>query len=580
MKKSNPREWIFRIILYSTAIFVLASAPLRRDILLSKDADIVFMVTLISSVIMSTMEINAGKGYIEFTDALAGFLFIKFGLSSAVIFDTLSAVIVGVISAKFLMHQKSKSKIAFNASMFAITTYSSATLTELIFKYLPGDDLIQTIAKSTMFIGLFLIINIGIIKIDYIISTGKKFVLYREGRELILTNFIVSSMLTTTLCLIYKESGVIGAILVIGNLIILHYCFYIYRKLQIRNEAVNGLLRITNDIVKYGDFRDKCKHLIISLKELIPYDICAVYTFDLENDSVAYPIAYNGLEDLGIGELSLDLSSRGITVKTIKEGRIYISRDITKDKKIKVTGKLADVVEAMVFVPILIEEKVSGLILIGGNNDLSAFVNNGINDILNILSNQMALAIENDSFYRSIKNHADRDSLTKLFNRRVFDRELKGLIDAGTQFSLVMYDIDDFKKINDGYGHLTGDKVLTAISDVITKSIRKTDVACRYGGEEIAILFKDLSKEDAYIISERIREKIEDTRVLSNNNNISVTISGGVASFPDDGHTKEDIIDRADGVLYSECKNKGKNKVCAYNMVAKNSFSGGNVQSF
>jgi diguanylate cyclase (GGDEF)-like protein len=269
----------------------------------------------------------------------------------------------------------------------------------------------------------------------------------------------------------------------------------------------------------------------------------------------------------------IDLSSEAVTIKTIKSGKLYISKDIKKDKNVRFEGKIAGVIESAIIVPVLIEQRMVGAIFIGGDRTLVNFTANGIDDILHILSNQMALAIENDGIYRDMKNKADVDPLTKLYNRRVLDREIQNLINSNTQFSLVIYDIDDIKKVNDGYGHLAGDEVLKMISDVVKRSIRKTDVPCRYGGEEIVIIFKDLSKDDAYVISERIRKNVEMTSTIWSGGNIFVTVSGGVSSYPADGKTKDDIVRIADEILYSQCKRKGKNKVCAYQFLEESAIT-------
>jgi len=205
--------------------------------------------------------------------------------------------------------------------------------------------------------------------------------------------------------------------------------------------------------------------------------------------------------------------------------------------------------------------------MIGGDEKLINFTTAGIDDMLKILSNQMALAIENDGIYRDMMNKADIDPLTKLYNRRVLDREVQSLINTNTPFSLVMYDIDDFKIVNDSYGHLAGDEVLKEIADIIKRSIRKTDVPCRYGGEEIVIVFKDLKKDDAYIISERIRKNIELTSTIWSGGQIFVTVSGGVSAYPEDGKTKDEIIKTADEILYTQCKRKGKNRVFASRII-------------
>jgi diguanylate cyclase (GGDEF)-like protein len=411
------------------------------------------------------------------------------------------------------------------------------------------------------------------IKIESILEKDKNFILDRESILLLGINFVISSFVAITLCQINSTSKMIGTLLVLGILLMLHYCLNILRKINIRNESIKGLIKITGDIVKYGEFREKCKHLITNMKELIPYTICSIYTFDVDNDGITYPVAYDGPEGIGIGDLSIDLSSSAVTIKTIKEGKIYVSNEISKDKKVKFTGKFADAINVAIIVPVLIGEKVVGSILICGKKNLINFTANGIDDLLNILSNQMALAIENDGIYRDMKNKADIDPLTRLYNRRVLDREIENLISTNTQFSLVMYDIDDFKKVNDSFGHLAGDEVLKMVSDIVRKSIRKTDVACRYGGEEIIIIFKDLSKEDACVISERIRNNIEITSTLWSGGNIFVTVSGGVSAYPLDGKTKYDIIKIADYILYTQCKRMGKNKVRAYQVLEESAVS-------
>jgi diguanylate cyclase (GGDEF)-like protein len=373
--------------------------------------------------------------------------------------------------------------------------------------------------------------------------------------------------------MVRNSYGLVGSILVLGILIILHYSFYLYGKLNRKNESIKGLLKITSDIVKYGDFRDQCKYLILNLRELIPYTICAIYTFDVDIDSMSFPVEFNCPEGIDIGEFRFDISSNEEIVEIIKDGKIYISNDILEDSKIKIGEKILDIIDTAILVPVVVSDKVSGLILIGGDKNLEDFMENGADDILNILSNQMSLAIENDGIYRNIKSKADIDPLTKLYNRRAFDREIEDLISAKTAFSMVMYDIDDFKRVNDSYGHLVGDAVLKAISEDIKKSVRKTDVPCRYGGEEIVIIFKDLQKEDALIISERIRKTIETTTVVFGNEKVCVNVSGGVSSFPEDGANRDDIINNADNVLYSECKSKGKNRVFAYNFSEEKAFS-------
>ncbi|TGE36371.1 GGDEF domain-containing protein [Desulfosporosinus fructosivorans] len=169
------------------------------------------------------------------------------------------------------------------------------------------------------------------------------------------------------------------------------------------------------------------------------------------------------------------------------------------------------------------------------------------------------------------KNHllsemVTKDFLTNLYNHKTFYKYYKELIlrscQSKTAFSLAILDIDDFKKINDTYGHLAGDKILQEISSLIQVNIRMTDVAARYGGEEFAILFPDTSAQDSAVICERIRNIIE-THVLNiDNHSITITISGGVAGgiCTDPYYRQNKLFEFVDQLLY-KAKSEGKNRV-------------------
>lgn len=569
MDKRERYQKFFRYIIFIIGILIIVFQLKDANI---KNANNILesLIFLTPCILMSIMTISIGKeGDIDLSDTLMTFIYAIYGITEGVIFAGLAWGLASIINEKFITKRNNAERVIFNSGMFVIATYITSLIIDYIKAMYDWSRLLIYVIASIGFIGIFLLINIRIMKIDFYIEKGKSLNFEKEGKKLLSINFIISSMVTFTLLEIYYTSGILGALLVVGNLLILHYCFYLYRKLKSRNDGIKGLLKLTSDIVRYGDFRDKCKHMIINLKEIIPYMVCSVYTFDINSDSICYPVAYSAPPELDIGELYLNISDKGVTIRTIKEGKIYISKDIKKDKKVKLMGKLGEMLSSVVFVPLVVEEKVVGLILIGGDENLTGFVTKGIDDMLQILSNQMVLAIENDGIYRDMKNKADMDSLTKLYNRRTLDKEMEALIESNIPFSMVMYDIDDFKNVNDRYGHIAGDEVLKNIADIIKKSIRKTDVACRYGGEEIVIIFKDLKKEDAYIISERMRKNIEILPTRFGEADIFVTVSGGVSEFPSDGKTKEDIINIADEVLYSECKRKGKNKVRASTLINK-----------
>lgn len=160
------------------------------------------------------------------------------------------------------------------------------------------------------------------------------------------------------------------------------------------------------------------------------------------------------------------------------------------------------------------------------------------------------------------------DGLTNIYNRRYFeellDREVERALRYPQEFSLLMIDIDDFKKYNDTYGHLAGDNVLRSITEILLKKSRVTDFIARYGGEEFVIIAPHTDKKGATILAARIVDIVSRKEFILKNSGLSrVTVSIGVAAFKEDAATKEDLIQRADEALY-QAKKLGKNKMCLF----------------
>lgn len=166
------------------------------------------------------------------------------------------------------------------------------------------------------------------------------------------------------------------------------------------------------------------------------------------------------------------------------------------------------------------------------------------------------------------RSEADRDALTDLFARRVFDEALKDLTEGPMRgpVSLLMIDLDRFKRINDTYGHRVGDHVLRAVAEAICAEIRAgTDIAARYGGEEIAVIAPGTARTDAAGLAERIRARVAALRVASGDATIRVTVSVGVATLEPDSSADDradTLVAEADALLY-EAKRAGRNRVAA-----------------
>lgn len=160
---------------------------------------------------------------------------------------------------------------------------------------------------------------------------------------------------------------------------------------------------------------------------------------------------------------------------------------------------------------------------------------------------------------------ATTDGLTELYNHRYFQEQIRMQIEQSKRynhnFSLIIIDIDFFKKFNDTFGHQSGDAVLRQVAQTLKRNVRATDIVCRYGGEEMSIILPNTGKDEAFSTAQKICERVASKKFkLAGDKETNVTISLGVSTFPYDGDSASSIIEAADKRLYN-AKNNGRNQV-------------------
>lgn len=160
---------------------------------------------------------------------------------------------------------------------------------------------------------------------------------------------------------------------------------------------------------------------------------------------------------------------------------------------------------------------------------------------------------------------ATTDGLTGLYNHRYFQEQMTNALEHSkryeTEFSLIIIDIDYFKKFNDSYGHQCGDRVLRLVAQTLKKNVRATDIVCRYGGEEMSIILPNIGYQDAIFTAQKLCKMVSEKEVHTNNDKTTnVTISLGVATYPQDADNTQDLIKKADERLY-KAKENGRNQV-------------------
>lgn len=192
-------------------------------------------------------------------------------------------------------------------------------------------------------------------------------------------------------------------------------------------------------------------------------------------------------------------------------------------------------------------------------------------EMLELVATQIAIKIDLANAHEKINRMATIDSLTGIANRRAYQRGFEAMLDRAKRRSgalyLVLCDIDHFKRINDGFGHPAGDEVLRQVARLFDRVVRTVDLAARTGGEEFAILLEDADENGAWKVAERLRKLVEELELIFLGKRAVVTVSLGIAAFPQDANNLEQLVSCADRALY-HAKHAGRNRSVLWSAIS------------
>ncbi|MFI5175829.1 MAG: diguanylate cyclase domain-containing protein [Terriglobia bacterium] len=195
---------------------------------------------------------------------------------------------------------------------------------------------------------------------------------------------------------------------------------------------------------------------------------------------------------------------------------------------------------------------------------------NDVQQLLRLLCQHVAVIVENAINHRQMETLAATDELTHLPNHRHFQERIEEEVSRSRRnkkpLSLLMVDLDEFKKMNDTHGHPFGDAVLGQLASILEHCLRREDFAARYGGEEFAVILPDTGREGARQTAERFRAEVSRTVFTHEGNSAHLSISGGIATYPRDATSKEQLIENADRALYV-AKRTGRNRIAQYHVI-------------
>ena len=219
---------------------------------------------------------------------------------------------------------------------------------------------------------------------------------------------------------------------------------------------------------------------------------------------------------------------------------------------------------AVLCAPLVSRGRTIGVVEIINPVDRERFSKRDLNLLLTLVE-PAAIALENALLFQKTQNLTVTDDLTRLYNSRHLDSYLSDSIDLAAEndgsLAVAFLDLDGFKSVNDRHGHLCGSRCLVEVANLIRRSIRDTDMAARYGGDEFVVVLRDTAEKGARFVAERIRKAIEDHVFLRKMHvEARLTSSIGVSIYPEHGMTPQDLIQKADQAMYI-VKEKGKNAV-------------------
>ena len=242
-----------------------------------------------------------------------------------------------------------------------------------------------------------------------------------------------------------------------------------------------------------------------------------------------------------------------IVFETRKEILIARQEDSPFSRRLSVVKDF----ETLIAIPLISEEKIAGILYI--ENISRVYFENFL-----ILAGQFAIELQKVTLYKKVQEMAITDSLTEVSTRRYFlerfREEIRRSMRRKASMSFLMLDLDYFKQKNDKFGHLVGDVILKEIAQILKSNLREIDIIGRYGGEEFSVVLSGIDREGALQVSERLRLSIEHSVFNAYDEKVSITISIGVASFPQDGVDENALIESADRALY-KAKEQGRNRV-------------------
>lgn len=359
---------------------------------------------------------------------------------------------------------------------------------------------------------------------------------------------------------VYFDMSAFYFLSMLAAILLLAYNFHILSNLMYANKKLEALYNMVSIINSRLDVHQVGEAIIDAIRDVVNFSGIVIF------------LKKNGVDELEIVAWDIGDQDKYCDMKIMMDKRfveyiLHIEEPTIVDCLDEKNGFYCDYFDfkSCMVVPLQQDMDMIGSIILFQDYE-NSFSQDNLR-VVSMISKQAAIALSNARLYREMTQKSIMDPMTKLYNRRYFTDVLNDVIEIckkeALKVSLIMIDIDYFKRVNDTYGHLIGDDVLKELANRIKMCMRSDDIVARYGGEEFVVVLPSVDEKQAYNIAERIRVEIESKPFTTAAGELNITVSAGICEYPTKADSLERLIANADRALYM-AKALGRNRVIIY----------------
>ncbi len=562
-KKQRHTMFIVWLFIFIPSIFI------AHNYFPSREIDVVNIIILfLITLIIIFLPLKAQDVTVSFERWITLAVFLQYGVFTEFIFIQV-AVLASLFAKKSTLPLLYKFFV--NSSMFSIVSIVSG----FVFHYAGGviGSLVfsQLLFYAFLYVLTYTVLNNLLLKLYFhlnwrVYSLRSNDAIWDYIAAVILLPFSIS------LYFLHEYLGNESLLLVGIPLVIILLVVRRYNTSNNLNEQLSQSVKIGHELADRLLFREVIQTFLEMMTNIVPYENAYVVDYRKKGKLIPLMAAESGviMDDVeGINFPENKQLNDGLS--SVLSKIYYNESEVNSLKNIEFKNKVVSAVTS----PIIRNGTTEGYLIMTSSRK-NAFQADDIK-IIDILTGYFSISLEKARYYENTIKKSERCGLTKLYNYRYLVSNLETQMLAYhkneiSHLSVIMLDIDHFKKVNNTYGHESGNDILISLSNLLKKITRAHDVVARYGGEEFVIVLPGCSKEDAANLAEVIRVKVENTIFkiipdLSESRmpiDVNITISLGVATVPEDAEDTKSLLRNADRALYIGGKQAGRNRVGLY----------------